>query len=212
MPLMNRVDPFGQPFADRARGLFFGNRGGRFHRDDRTLGLRRWVSRTWICCRLEFKGRHREVWGKGYTELFFLDEPTALAAGHRPCFECRRADARAFAAAFAAGRGDRAVPCAPEIDRVLHSERLDGRAKRRHRLPIDILPDGAFLELADEPGRALAVRGVTLLQWTPAGYVAPRTRPRGIVADALTPPGILAALSAGYRPRWHLSADLPTAR
>ena len=84
MPLPNRVDPFGELFADAARGLFFGNRGGRFHRDDRTLGARRWVSRTWICCRLEFKGRHREVWGDGYTELFFLDEPTALAAGHRP--------------------------------------------------------------------------------------------------------------------------------
>lgn len=77
MPLPNRVDPFGALFADSARGLFFGNRGGRFHRDDRTLGSRRWVSRTWICCRLAFKGRHRAVWGKGYTELFFLDEPTA---------------------------------------------------------------------------------------------------------------------------------------
>ena len=101
MSLPNRVDPFGNLFADASRGLLFGNRGGRFHRDDRTLGARRWVSRRWICCRLDFKGRHRNVWGAGYTELFFLDEPTALAAGHRPCFECRRADAQAFAAAFA---------------------------------------------------------------------------------------------------------------
>jgi hypothetical protein len=207
MSLPNRVDPFGDLFADPARGLFFGNRGGRFHRDDRTLGTRRWVSRTWICCRLEFKGRHRNVWGTGYTELFFLDEPTALAAGHRPCFECRRADARAFAAAFAAGRGRATVPRAPDIDRVLHAERLDRRAKRWHSRPIDDLPDGAFLTLADEPGGAFAVRRGALLRWTPAGYAASRARPRGIVAQVLTPPGMLAALSAGYRPRWHPSAD-----
>jgi hypothetical protein len=204
MPLPNRVDPFGNLFADPARGLFFGNRGGRFHRADRTLGARRWVSRSWICCRLDFKGRHREVWGAGYTELFFLDEPTALAAGHRPCFECRRADARAFAAAFAAGR---AALRAPEIDPVLHAQRLDGRAKRQHRLAIDDLPDGGFLTLANEPGHVFAVRGPSLLRWTPSGYAARRPRPRGIVAVVLTPPGILAALSAGYRPRWHPSAD-----
>jgi hypothetical protein len=205
MPLPNRVDPFGNLFADASRGSLFGNRGGRFHRDDRTLGLRRWVSRAWICCRLEFKGRHREVWGRGYTELFFLDEPTALAAGHRPCFECRRADAKAFAAAFARGHRLDAAPRAPEMDRVLHAERLDGRAKRRHRLPIDALPDGAFVTLPNEPGGAFAVRGDALLQWTSAGYAARRGRPRGIMVDVLTPPGILAALSAGYRPSWHPS-------
>ena len=214
MPLQNRVDPFGDLFATSARGLFFGNRGGRFHRDDRTLGLRRWVSRTWICCRLEFKGRHRNVWGAGYTELFFLDEPTALAAGHRPCYECRRKDAQAFAAAFAAGTGhspepgsSARVPRAPDIDRVLHAERLVGRDKRRHRLAIDGLPDGAFLTLADEPGGAFAIRGSSLLRWTPSGYAGRRPRPHGMVADVLSPPGILAALSSGYRPRWHPSAD-----
>jgi hypothetical protein len=207
MPLPNRVDPFGNLFADPARGLFFGNRGGRFHRDDRTLGMRRWVSRSWICCRLAFKGRHRNVWGAGYTELFFLDEPTALAAGHRPCFECRRADARAFAAAYAAGSGRAAILRAGEIDRVLHAERLMGRTKRQHRLAIDDLPDGAFLTLADEPGQAFAVRGSSLLRWTPTGYARRRPRPGGITAGVLTPPGILAALASGYRPRWHPSAD-----
>ena len=207
MPLPNRVDPCGNLFADPARGLFFGNRGGRFHRDDRTLGARRWVSRAWICCRLAFKGRHRNVWSGGYTELFFLDEPTALAAGHRPCFECRRGDARAFAAAFAAGNGRVADMRAPEIDRVLHAERLIGRAKRQHRLAIDALPDGAFLTLTDEPGQAFAVRGSALLRWTPTGYAGTRPRPRGVAADVLTPPGILAALASGYLPRWHPSAD-----
>jgi hypothetical protein len=206
MPLPSRVDPFGNLIADSSRGLCFGNRGGRFHRDDRTLGVRRWVSRSWICCRLEFKGRHRNVWGRGYTELFFLDEPTALAAGHRPCFECRRADAKTFAAAFARAHGNSGVLRAPEIDRVLHAERLDGRAKRLHRLPIDDLPDGAFLTLAGAPGSALAVSGAYLLRWTPTGYTEWRPRPRGIAADVLTPPGILAALASGYRPCWHPSA------
>src|SRR5215469_18421701 len=125
MPLQNRVDPFGELCAVEMRGLFFGNRGGRFHRDDRTLSRRRWTSRAWICCRLEFKGRHREVWGKGYTELFFLDEPTALSAGHRPCFECRRADAVAFAAAWARGHGLKAAPRAGEMAAVLQPQRLD---------------------------------------------------------------------------------------
>ncbi len=207
MPLQNRVDPFGRLFADSARGLFLGNRGGRLHRDDRTLGPRRWISPAWICCRLEFKGRRRQVWGRSYSELFFLDEPTALAAGHRPCFECRRADARAFAAAFAAGTGRGATSRAGEIDRVLHAERLDGGAKRRHRLTIDDLPDGAFLVLGEEPGGAFAVRGRSLLRWSARGYVAPLPRPRAIAVDVLTPPASLAALAAGYRPLWHPSAE-----
>jgi hypothetical protein len=206
MPLQNRVDPFGRLFADPARGLFLGNRGGRLHGDDRTLGRRRWMTPAWICCRLEFKGRRRQVWGRSYSELFFLDEPTALAAGHRPCFECRRTEARAFVAALAAGTGCRVPPRAGEIDRVLHAERLDGTAKRRHRLLIDDLPDGAFLVQAEEPNSALAVRGRLLLRWAPLGYAASSPRPSGIGVDVLTPPAILAALSAGYRPVWHPSA------
>ena len=211
MPLPNRVNPFGLLFAVSARGELLGNRGGRFHRDDRTLGTRRWASRAWICCRLAFKGRRRTVWGASYTELFFLDEPTALAAGHRPCFECRRVDARAFAAALAAPDGR--IPSAPEIDRRLHAERLqprgerrDSRAQRRHRLGIDDLPDGAFVVLPGEPGLAWAVRAVELLAWTPQGYGERRSRPRGIVVDVLTPPSTLAALANGYRPAWHASA------
>src|SRR3954471_24088401 len=126
MPLQNRVSPFGELFADRARGLFMGNRGGRFHAADRTLSSQRWKSRMWICCRLEFNNRHRGVWGDSYTELFFLDEVTALAAGHRPCFECRRKDAERFANLF--GNGKRAS--AGEMDKALHAERLEGKAKR----------------------------------------------------------------------------------
>jgi hypothetical protein len=206
MPLPNRVDPFGELFAAAARGLFMGNRGGRFHRADRRLGARRWSSRQWICCRLEFKGRARQVWGAGYTELFFLDEPTALAAGHRPCFECRRVQAQAFADAFAQGLRLPTAPRAAEMDRILHAERLDGRCKRRHPMPVDGLPDGTFVTLAAQPAVTYAVRGPRLLTWTPSGYGGARERPSGIALDVLTPPAIVAALAAGYRPVWHESA------
>jgi hypothetical protein len=187
-----------------ARGLFMGNRGGRFHTDAKMLTRRRWVSRQWICCVLDFKGRQRDVWGRFYTELFFLDEPTALAAGHRPCFECRRADALRFAETWRQAHRLRARPLAGAMDRVLHDERLAGRAKRLHRRSIDSLPDGALIAL---DGEACAVRGKSLLHWMPAGYDAPRKRPRRGLVDVLTPPAILAILAAGYQPRWHPSAD-----
>jgi hypothetical protein len=204
MPLPNRVSPLGELVAAPARGTLFGNRGGRFHRDDRTLGRRRWTSRAWICCRLEFKGRHRDVWGRGFTDLFFLDEPTALAAGHRPCFECRRDDALAFAQAWARAKGRTERSYVEEMDRVLQAERVDGRAKRRHRLAIGSLPDGAVVALPD--GAAYAVRGDTLLRWSPEGYTDRTPRLRGVMIDVLTPPGIVRALAAGYRPQWHPSA------
>jgi hypothetical protein len=203
MPLQNRVTPFGELVAVPARGTFFGNRGGRFHTDAKTLTARRWASRQWICCVLDFKGRQRDVWGRFYTELFFLDEPTALAAGHRPCFECRRKDAEAFAEAWRKARRLRTRPYADEMDDVLHRERLQGRAKRLHRRAIDGLPDGAFVAL---DGGAFAVRGKALLRWTPQGYDARKKRPRGLTVDVLTPPAILAVLAAGYEPRWHSSA------
>jgi hypothetical protein len=202
MALQNRVDPFGELIATPARGTLFGNRGGHFHRDDRTLGARRWASPQWICCVLSFKGRQRDVWGRYYTELFFLDEVTALSAGHRPCFECRRADAKAFAEKWAEAKGIR-VPRAPEMDRVLQAERLDGRAKRTHEMPLENLPDSAFIA---RDGSSYAVRGSHLLRWSENGYVDKIARPRGI-ASVLTPPSIVGVLSAGYQPRWHPSAD-----
>lgn len=203
MPLQNRVDPFGELFADPARGIFMGNRGGRFHTPARTLTARRWASRQWICCVLAFKGRHRDVWGQFYTELFFLDEPTALAAGHRPCFECRRQEAESFADYWRIAHRLRRRPRAAEMDQVLHCERLRGRAKRRHRRGIDGLPDGAVIAL---DGAAFAVRGDALLRWTPEGYRARVRRPRGTMVDVLTPPATLKVLAAGYQPRWHPSA------
>src|SRR5262245_30105390 len=178
MPLPNRVSPFGELVASSGRGTLMGNRGGRLHDAQRKLTTRRWVTRAWICCRLEFKDRHRDVWSKGYTELFFLDEITAFAAGHRPCFECRRKDAEQFALLFS-GKEKRAT--AGAMDHSLHAERLNGMGKRLHRLAIDKLPDGAMIVLL---GEALAVRGEELLLWSPSGYSQARPRPRGIEADA----------------------------
>lgn len=202
MPHTNRVDPFGVIRAVPERGLVYGNRGGRFHRDDHTLRPRPWVSRQWISCVLSFKGRHHEVMGPGYTGLFFLDEPTAFAAGHRPCFECRRADATRFAAAWARAKGQAIPPRAPAMDLVLQAERVDGRAKRLHDINCDDLADGAMVAL---DGAAFAVRGSEILPWSFAGYGPPRPRPSGTVR-LLTPPAIVAALGAGYAPAWHPSA------
>jgi hypothetical protein len=199
MPLQNRVDPFGELFVTPARGTLMGNRGGKFHTDDKNLMTRRWVSRQWICCVLDFNNRHRDVWGRYYTELFFLDEVTAFAAGHRPCFECRRKDAEEFARLFS-GSDKRATGAA--MDEVLHAERLAGKDKRIHRCAVHDLPDGAMVV---RDGEAFAVRGSHLLHWTPSGYgkSVPRT---GGSADVLTPPAILAVLARGYSPLWHPSA------
>jgi len=181
MPLPNRVDPFGDLFATPTRGTLFGNRGGKFHRDDKTLGSRRWASRQWICCVLKFKGRQRNVWSRYYTELFFLDEVTAFAAGHRPCFECRRQDAERFAVLFS-GKKQRAS--ADAMDSVLHAERLDGKAKRTYRLSLGSLPDGAMVAL---DGEVFAVRDKHLLPCSDGA-----TRHSGIRAQAKV------VRSAGY--------------
>ena len=204
MPLPNRVAPDGSLFADPARGLFLGIRGGRFH-DPVTKALPRRIEAgpRWICCRLDFKGRRPEVWGpKGYTALFFCDEVTALAAGHRPCMECRREAALAFRAAAFEAEGLRAMPTFPEIDGMLAGQRRDGRAKRLHSLPCENLPDGAMIR--DETG-FLALRGPSALLWSPAAYVERRDRPKGQV-EVLTPPLTLSALRQGYLPVWHESA------
>jgi hypothetical protein len=141
------------------------------------------------------------VWGDSYSELFFLDEVTALAAGHRPCFECRRKEAEWFAGLFS-GKPKRAS--APAMDKVLHGERLDGKAKRMHWRKADAPPDGAMITLG---GNAFAVRGNRLLLWTPAGYGPAQPRSLGTHVDVLTPPATVAVLERGYRPFWHPSAD-----
>ena len=198
MPLQNRVTPFGDLVAAAARGTVMGNRGGMFHDPGtRALSGRRWSSRRWLCCALDFPGSHRHpVWSRGYTQLFFLDEVTALAAGHRPCAECRRTAARAFQAAAD-------VPSLAALDLRLHAERLDGRRQRRWRAPIAELPDGAIVAVDGVPHARRAGR---LLAWSHGGYGS-AAEVGDEVAEVLTPPLTLAALRAGYRPLWH-----PTAR
>lgn len=190
MTLQNRVDPWGNLVAVRAHGTLMGNRGGRFHEDDRTLGRRRWAGNRWIACETQFKDRHRVIWGDSYTELFFLDEVTALAAGHRPCFECRRAEAKAFL-------GGRKLA---DFDKTLHVER------RSPATPVDpsTLADGVMVEI---DAAAFARRHSRLLHWSFEGYdSAVNIRPH-MQAKLLTPPTITAILAAGYQPRWHASAQ-----
>ncbi len=201
MPLQNRVSPFGELFAHTARGTVMGNRGGRIHGAVQNLGPRRWASKQWICCALAFKDRQRRVWGDSYTELFFLDEVTALAAGHRPCFECRRADAKTFAECWAHSTGRK--PAAGEMDGVLHAQRLDGRAKRLHRMRLSSLPNGAMIARDND---AYVVIDDLLMRWTPAGYEQLLSRARNQTVLVLTPPAILDVLAGGYQPLWHSSA------
>jgi hypothetical protein len=201
-PLQNRVTPTGDIIATAHRGMFTGNRGIIHDPATKTL-TRRWASQAWLTCVCEFKGRRREVMGgRSWTELFFLDEATALSAGHRPCFFCRRDDAVRFRAAWEEGNGLRRV-LARDIDTVLHRERLSNRKKRLHALPASLpeLPNGAMVQQGTQS--FLIVQGRPL-KWSPAGY---RNAPNAI-ADAmlLTPPSTLRALSAGYRPVLHESA------
>jgi hypothetical protein len=183
MPRQNRVTPFGELLATPERGLVYGNR-GRLH-DERGVIRRQWQVKRWISCRLEFRGRRRAggpMPPGRYTGLFFLDEATALAAGHRPCAECRNADYRSFLALTdAAG--------ATELDETLHAER-----GRRYDGKLDDLPAGAFVELEGEPWLVL---GTELSRWTPAGYAERRPRFSGHVA-VVTPPTSLRVLSSGW--------------
>jgi hypothetical protein len=204
-PLQNRVTPSGEIIATPQRGLFTGNRGIIHDPATRTLLNRRWSSKAWLTCVCEFRGRRRDVMGtRSWTELFFLDEATAFAAGHRPCFYCRRDDANRFRAAWQAGNGI-AHASAPDIDGVLHRERLDGKAKRLHALPMPVekLPDGAMVQIGDDS--FVVAKGQALL-WTWDGYREVATQLRD--AALLTPPSTLRAFSAGYRPVLHPSAML----
>jgi hypothetical protein len=203
MPLQNRVTPLGDIVAAPERGLFIGNRGIIHDAETRTLLKRRWTSRAWLICVLHWRNVRRSVMGIGsWTELFFLDEATALAAGHRPCFLCRRRAALAFQRGFPRGE-EPMPPKAPEIDRVLHAERLDGRAKRLHTLtsPAAALPDGAMIFQDGAPH--LILEGLAL-SWSLRGYGAPAMPLDS--AWLITPPSTVAALRAGYRPQIHASA------
>lgn len=197
MPLQNRVTPFSQVIATPERGLVYGNRGC-LH-DAQGVIRRQYATRRWIACRLSFKGRRRRpLRAPGrYTELFFLDEVTALAAGHRPCAECRRADYNRLTATWSELHPDQHG--ADAIDAQLQAERLDMATKQRrlHRFGYADLPDGAFVLL---DGRPHVILGPRLLAWSPGGYLASGPRPAQGRAEVITPPSLLALLERGWVP------------
>jgi hypothetical protein len=204
MHLQNRVTPFGEIVTIAQRGLFTGNRGIIHDPATKTLLTKRWATRTWLVCDCEFKGRRREVMaGRKWTELFFLDEAVALAAGHRPCFLCRREAAKRFRACWASAN-EVPSPSAVHMDSVLHAERLERGRKRLH--PVTLLltdfPDGAVVTVE---GEAYTLRAGLAHRWTNEGYDRPK-----ILHDAdwlLTPPSTVMALFAGYQPVFHPSIN-----
>ncbi len=204
MPLQNRVTPTGDIIATPHRGMFTGNRGIIHDPATKTLLRKRWSTPAWLTCVCQFRGRRREVMAqRSWTELFFLDEATAFAAGHRPCFYCRRDDANRFRSAWE--KGNRVHDARMhDIDAVLHHERLDHGKKRMHTLavPIAQLPDGAMIQEGEES--FLVTQGKVLL-WSPAGYTRAARQPDQ--AKLLTPPSTLRALKAGYQPVLHPTAQ-----
>jgi hypothetical protein len=204
-PLQNRVTPAGEIVAVPERGLLMGNRGC-LHRPDRTLGTARWRSKLWICCVLEWRGVRRDPMPPGrWTALFFLDEATALAAGHRPCGYCRRPAYLAYTQAWQAARGLGGPPRAGEMDAGLHAERVDPRTRRQrtHWARAGTLPDGVMVRHDGDPG---LLAGGAVRPWSFAGYGPAVPLPGGAQVEVLTPPSNVAALAAGYRPILHPSA------
>jgi hypothetical protein len=202
--LQNRVLPTGEIRAIPARGTFTGNRGV-LHDDQRRLGTARWRHKAWITCALQFKDVHRVPMTPGrWTELFFLDEAVALAAGHRPCAYCRRPAFTAWREAWTKATGTRAF--APDMDACLHKARVRrDRSQVRHAALADSLPEGAFLLWRDRP-HLVTARGIH--PYSPEGYGAPLTRPEGTVT-VLTPEPTIAVLRHGFRPELHQSATGP---
>ena len=201
MPLQNRVTPFGDLVAVPERGMFMGNRGV-LHDEERRI-VRFSQGRRWICCLTEFTGRRRPLMVPGrYTELFFLDEATALAAGHRPCVECRRADAMRFRASWTDANGHDPGITFAEIDAWLAEERLGAPGvMRRWRAESAVLPDGAMVAI---DGDAFLVEAGRLRPWSMAGYGPACAAPEEV--EVLTPRSIVAAIAAGYAPVLHASA------
>jgi hypothetical protein len=205
-PLQNRVTPTGEIVADPARGMFMGNRGC-LHGPDRRLGTARWRSKLWICCTLTWMDVRRDPMPPGrWTALFFMDEATALAAGHRPCAYCRYQDYVAFRTAWQRALGLTERPRAVDMDARLHGERVESRTRRQRTRPATAgeLPDRVMVRQGGGPGLLLGRR---FLPWSFAGYGDPVTlRPAGPV-ELLTPPSTVATIAAGYRPVLHPSAD-----
>ncbi len=209
MPRQNRVTPLGNIIATPERGTFMGNRG--VLHDAEGHVKRAWQVKRWIVCVLEFRGRKRTVMTpNSYTELFFLDEATALAAGHRPCAECRHARFLDFCNAWNTVHpklGSFQRPTADEIDNRLHAERLTTeRAKQFFLGELHDLPDGVFVKLEESSEEAFLVWGKSLLAWSPGGYLERRPRPRKGKVWVITPPSTVRVIRMGYIPAVHASA------
>ncbi|MDR6566095.1 hypothetical protein [Chitinophaga ginsengisegetis] len=199
--LQNRVNPFGNIIRTEARGLFMGNRGV-IHNHDQEI-IRPYKIKTWITCVLAFKNRRRPVMAPDrYTELFFMDEATSFAAGHRPCFECRKAEAHQFKSLWLKGNPDKKFnekTLIKEIDNILHAERID-----KHHLKVtfeespNALPDGTFVSIGEEP--YLLNKGLLYL-WSPAGYSTGIPLPGSGKLPVLTPASVVNAFRAGYVPQ-----------
>jgi hypothetical protein len=215
MPKQNRVNPYGEIIATAARGDMMGNR-GILHNDQQQI-VRSYKSKAWIICLLEFKGRRRSVMSPGkYTELFFLDEATALAAGHRPCYECQRERAKAFRDAWITANPDAVEGSSlrmGQIDEVLHTERLTttrrtkDQQKRTYSASMNELPNGTFIEWQEQP---CLVWDAFLYPWTVDGYQTPIPRPIQEHTVVLTPRSTVKVLASGYTPLVHQSAEIGT--
>ncbi len=210
VPRQNRVTPYGEIIATPERGAFMGNRGVLHDSEGRIK--RAWQVKRWLVCVLEFRGRQRTVMSpNSYTELFFLDEATALAAGQRPCAECRHARFLDFCNAWKKAHGtvnDSRRPRADEIDNRLHAERLPAeRSKRFVRGNLTDLPDGVFVKVEAWGEQAYLVWGDSLLAWSPGGYGERRPRPKSTPVLVLTPPSTVAAIRAGYAPVVDVGAE-----
>jgi hypothetical protein len=200
MPRQNRVTPFGDIVALPGRGLMMGNR-GILHDDDGNI-VRSSQVRRWIACLTAFRGRHRTVMQlRSYTELFFLDEATALSAGHRPCAECRHSDYQRFRSLWESSFG--APATADSMDAELHANRIAGRRKRTYCDDLANLPDGSFIILE---GRPWLVWGSKLFAWSDSGYTDRRPRPSRGEIGVLTPRPTVRILAAGYRTAIHPTA------
>jgi hypothetical protein len=206
MPKQNRVTPFGDLIATAERGTLMGNRGC-LH-DERQQIRRRFTCRRWLICVLKFRGRHRTVMAAGcYTELFFLDEATALAAGHRPCAECQHGRYLLFRDHWARANVTRAgdVPTADQLDRALHAERLEpGGAKRIYTERLSRLPPGVMV--ADDQNRAFLLLDNALVPWSPDGYGPSVPGPADACVRVLTPRSVVRAIARGYPVDIHLTA------
>ena len=204
MSLQNRVLPTSEIVAIPARGTMTGNR-GIIHRDDQTLGTARWTHNAWICCTLDWQGRKRQVMtGRYWTELFFLDEAVALAAGHRPCAYCRREAYNSYVTAWEKAQGDPVR--APQMDRALHKARIipRTRSQQTYRADLSDLPAGTFVAYRDNPHLVDRNR---LFPYTPDGYGDPDTVSGSHTMTVLTPKPSVTCLRAGYNPALHASAS-----